>query len=241
MSGPGCRAPGRTLDHELEGSAMNRRPRLLLPLRSRAFRLAAALALSVLAAGLPAVAAQTAPTPPVAPAPPAPQPPSTGGGTLPTISLQEVQAGQKGYGLSVFSGREPQRFDVEVVGVMRNVSPDTSYILARLTGQNLEKSGVIAGMSGSPVFLDGRLAGAVAFSWPFSHEAIAGITPIELMRNLAGAGGAEAAAPLPPVDLASLAAGRLPAGLLASQLQAMTPKLAGGAVPGVQWSATGFG
>jgi len=53
--------------------------------------------------------------------------------------------GQRGYGLSVFTGRTAERFEVEVVGVMRNVNPDNSYILARLTGHGLEKSGVIAG------------------------------------------------------------------------------------------------
>ena len=54
-------------------------------------------------------------------------------------------------------------------------------------GSGLEKTGVIAGMSGSPVYLDGRLAGAVAFGWPFANEAIAGITPIETMRGISGA------------------------------------------------------
>ena len=105
---------------------------------------------------------------------------------LPTIPLAEIQRGQRGYGLSVFAGTEPERFDVEVIGIIRNMSPDVSYILARLTGKGLEKSGVAGGMSGSPVFLDGKLAGAVAFSWPFTNEAIAGITPIGTMRQLSG-------------------------------------------------------
>ena len=125
-------------------------------------------------------------------------------GTLPTIGIDEVRAGQKGYGLSVFSGTQPERFEVEVVGLMRKVTPDTNYIIARLTGHGLEKSGVANGMSGSPVFLDGRLAGAVAFSWPFSHEAIAGITPIESMRKLSTFKGPPPATPLPPVNLADL-------------------------------------
>src|ERR1700720_4096800 len=89
---------------------------------------------------------------------------------LPTIGLDEVKVGQRGYGLSVFAGGEPERFEVEVIGVMRNISPDMSYILARLSGRGLESSGVAAGMSGSPVFLDGRLAGAVSLRWPFSKE-----------------------------------------------------------------------
>ena len=167
---------------------------------------------------------------------------------LPTISLSEVRSGQRGYGLSVFSGANPERFDVEVVGVMRNVSPDTSYILARLTGKDLEKSGVIAGMSGSPVFLDGRLAGAVAFSWPFSREAIAGITPIESMRRISGVQPIQApnpvppqTPPLPPVGLSDLAAGRVPSDLLERQLKAFQPHFAAGGVSALQWSTVGFG
>lgn len=101
-----------------------------------------------------------------------------------TISPDEVSRGQKGYGLSVFAGTEPERFEVEIIGVMRDQAPDTSFVLARLSGMNLEQSGVIAGMSGSPVYIDERLVGAVAFAWPFSHEAIAGITPIGAMRRL---------------------------------------------------------
>ncbi len=163
---------------------------------------------------------------------------------LPTIAVGEVQTGQRGYGLSVFAGGEPERFEVEVVGVLRNVmGPDTDYILARLTGKGLEKSGVIGGMSGSPVFLDGRLAGAVAFGWPFSNEAIAGITPIADMRQLSGLPGLDVppAVPPPPVKLADLAAGRLPAGLLAAPLPAFAPPLGQGSTTGVQWFSAGFG
>ena len=162
-------------------------------------------------------------------------------GTLPTIGIDELQAGQKGYGLSVFSGTRPERFEVEVIGVMRNITPDTSYILARLTGHGLEKSGVANGMSGSPVFLDGRLAGAVAFSWPFSHEAIAGITPIELMRKLSTFQGPPSAMPLPPVNLADLQAGRIPKDLLERELARLQPKVALGAQASAQWTTVGFG
>src|SRR5947209_13438219 len=119
---------------------------------------------------------------------PAPKPDAAAAvfaGAQPTLPLAEVKKGQRGYGLSVFAGTEPERFDVEVVGVMRNLRPDISYILARLTGKGLEKSGVAGGMSGSPVFLDGRLAGAVAFSWPFSIEGLDGITPTGTIASLA--------------------------------------------------------
>ncbi len=162
-------------------------------------------------------------------------------GALPTIPIAEIQRGQHGYGLSVFAGTEPERFDVEVIGIMRNVSPDVSYILARLTGKGLEKSGVAAGMSGSPVFLDGRLAGAVAFSWAFTNEAIAGITPIESMRQLSGLKPLRVTPPPPPVELSDLLAGRLPQDLLTTQLAKLRPRFVEGASSAVQWAASGYG
>ncbi len=100
------------------------------------------------------------------------------------IPVEEVHRGQKGYGLSVFAGSEPVRFEVEVLGVLANVTPEISYILARLSGQNLEHSGVLAGMSGSPIYIDGRLAGALSFSYLYGLDPIAGITPIAAMRRL---------------------------------------------------------
>ena len=100
------------------------------------------------------------------------------------IGVDEVARGQTGYGLSVFAGSEPERFGVEVVGVLREMDPGTSFIVARLSGKGLEESGVVAGMSGSPVYIDDRLAGAVAYSWAFTSEALALITPIAAMRQL---------------------------------------------------------
>jgi hypothetical protein len=156
--------------------------------------------------------------------------------------LEEVEAGQRGFGISVFSGYQPERFEVEVLGVWRRVEPDSSYILVRLAGQGLEESGVVAGMSGSPVYLDGRLAGAVRFAWPFSVDAIAGITPIETMRELsstpslaarAGRGGS--------VELIDLAAAKPPPELLARQLDRLAVAPLEGAGPGLPWSAIGFG
>ncbi len=109
------------------------------------------------------------------------------------IGVDEVARGQTGYGLSVFSGSEPARFGVEVVGVLREPEPGTSYIVARLSGNGLEESGVVAGMSGSPVYIDERLAGAVAYSWSFTSEALALITPIAAMRELSALEAGEAA------------------------------------------------
>ncbi|HEX3527601.1 MAG TPA: SpoIVB peptidase S55 domain-containing protein [Thermoanaerobaculia bacterium] len=191
-------------------------------------------------AGGPAMPSPPSPiTPPPTPIPV--QPPALPS-PLPTIGVDEVRTGQKGYGLSVFSGSEPERFDVEVIGVMRNLRPEQSYILARLTGHDLERSGVSAGMSGSPVFLDGKLAGAVAFSWPFSHDAIAGITPIDSMRGLSAAAGlAPVGPPPPPVELAVLTSGHLPKDLLEKELKRLQPPLLEGAQSAVSWATSGFG
>lgn len=159
------------------------------------------------------------------------------------LPLTEVRTGQTGYGLSVFAGDSPERFEVEVLGVWRDVEPDTSYILARLSGMDLEESGVVAGMSGSPVYLEGRLAGAVAFAWPFAIHPIAGITPIESMRRLSEApSGVVAMAARPkPTTLSQLAAADLPSDLLERHLALLSPSPLAGAASGVGWSASGFG
>jgi hypothetical protein len=100
----------------------------------------------------------------------------------------------KGTGKTVFSGTRVESFDVEIVGTLPNVGPDQNLILGRCTGGPLAETGVIAGMSGSPVFVDGKLLGAIAYSWGFAKEALAGITPIEEMLELALQGQHEPAA-----------------------------------------------
>jgi hypothetical protein len=97
------------------------------------------------------------------------------------LPLDQVRPGMVGVGRTVFEGTKIDEFRVEIIGVLENVAPKQSIILARLTGGPLEKTGVIAGMSGSPVFIDGKLVGAVAYGFPFSKETIGGITPIEEM------------------------------------------------------------
>ena len=95
--------------------------------------------------------------------------------------LKDVRAGQHGVGRTVFSGTRVEEFQVEVLGVLENLGPRESIILARLSGGPLASTGVMQGMSGSPVYIDGKLLGAVAMGFPFSKEAIAGIRPIEDM------------------------------------------------------------
>jgi len=93
----------------------------------------------------------------------------------------DLREGMKGYGLTVFHGVEIERFDVEILGVLHDRSGKTDAILARCSGGPLEKTGVIAGMSGSPIYIEDKLIGALAFAFPFSKEPLAGITPIEAM------------------------------------------------------------
>ena len=101
-------------------------------------------------------------------------------GQTPMMSIEEVRPGMEGIGLTVFTGSTLEEFKVHVLGVLGNViAPKRNLILARLEGGPLAKTGVIAGMSGSPVYIDGRLVGAVSYSLgQFSTEAIAGITPM---------------------------------------------------------------
>ncbi len=100
---------------------------------------------------------------------------------MPIFPLKDVRAGQRGIGKTVFSGNKIDEFQVEILGVLENVGPRQSVILARLSGGPLDKTGVMQGMSGSPVYIDGRLAGAVALAFNFAKEPIAGIRPIEEM------------------------------------------------------------
>jgi len=102
------------------------------------------------------------------------------------MPLDQIHEGMKGTALTVFQGVKPEPMDVEVLGVMRNVNgPKGDIILVRLHGTKPEYTGVVAGMSGSPVYFDGKLAGALAFRiGEFSKEPIAGVTPIEEMLEI---------------------------------------------------------
>ena len=81
--------------------------------------------------------------------------------------LSEVRAGQHGIGKTVFSGNKIEEFQVEILGVLENLGPRQSIILARLSGGPLQNTGVMQGMSGSPVYINGRLVGAVALAFNF--------------------------------------------------------------------------
>ena len=112
------------------------------------------------------------------------------------MPLDEVRPGMTGVGVTVFEGTVREEFTVHVLGILRNVTgPRRSLILARLEGGPLADTGVIQGMSGSPVYIDGRLVGAVSYALgQFATEPIAGITPIADMIDAVSLPGAR-----PPV------------------------------------------
>lgn len=103
--------------------------------------------------------------------------------TVPILPVSQVRAGMKGYGLTVFSGTRIESFPITVLGVVKNYIGESDLILIRVDGGYPAKHevGIVAGMSGSPVYIGGRLVGAVSYGWAFSKEPIGGVTPIESM------------------------------------------------------------
>lgn len=95
------------------------------------------------------------------------------------MKLSEIKIGMKGEGRSIFKGTEIESFDFEVLGIIRNFVPDKNLIIVDIKVPVENNSGVIAGMSGSPAYIDGKLIGAIAYGFGFSRKPIGGITPIE--------------------------------------------------------------
>src|SRR6202047_2538979 len=115
------------------------------------------------------------------------------------LPLDQVRAGMQGYAYTIFAGDQVEKFDLEVIGVMPNfLGPRQSIILVQLKGPKVERTGVVAGMSGSPVYLDGKLAGALSLKLGiFTKDPIAGVTPIEDVVRPPVQGSAQQF-PLPP-------------------------------------------
>src|SRR5580698_7103922 len=115
-----------------------------------------------------------------------------------TLPITQIHAGMRGVAYTVFQGTKPEAMEVEVLGVLKNANgPKGDVILVRLGGAKAEYNGVVAGMSGSPVYFDGKLAGAVAFRiGEFSKEPIAGVTPIAEMLEISALDQSPAAIPV---------------------------------------------
>jgi hypothetical protein len=105
----------------------------------------------------------------------------------PTMSLDQIKPGMTGVGRTVFLGSKVEEFEVEIIGVLRNFQPKMNMIVARVKHPVVDNAGVIQGMSGSPIYIDGKLVGALAYSYgEFLKEPLAGITPIAEMLTIPG-------------------------------------------------------
>ncbi|MGH7724779.1 MAG: SpoIVB peptidase S55 domain-containing protein [Candidatus Eiseniibacteriota bacterium] len=100
------------------------------------------------------------------------------------LPARELRPGQRAICRTVFQGRTVEDFELEIVGVLPGGRAEGDMILARATSDRLKHDGIAAGMSGSPVYVDGKLIGALAFSWPFSRDPLCGITPIAEMLDV---------------------------------------------------------
>src|SRR5882672_3135358 len=99
--------------------------------------------------------------------------------------VDQVKPGMRAVGYTVFSGAEPKKFEVEILGVLKGFpNPQQNAVVTRLLGDELNHTGVFQGMSGSPVYIDGKLLGAVAFGYQFAKDPIAGIMPIQYMVDV---------------------------------------------------------
>ena len=125
------------------------------------------------------------------------------------MPIEEIRPGMVGTGRTVFQGTEQQEFEAHILGILRNtIGPRRNMILAKLQGSPLEDTGVIAGMSGSPIYIDGRLIGAVAYSLgAFSKEPIAGITPIGEMTEIGTLPSSRSTSQVPLLELPVTQAG----------------------------------
>jgi len=116
------------------------------------------------------------------------------------LPASDLKPGMKGYGLSdLGDGRGVQRFEVSIIGLLKSYAPKQDLILARVENDAIARTGIIAGMSGSPIYVDDKLIGALAYGWPFSRDPICGITPIQSMLDI------RKAPPTPPVPIGGAA------------------------------------
>jgi len=108
------------------------------------------------------------------------------------LPLSAIKKGMKGYGLTVFEGTKPEKFDVEVIDVLDNFRPKQELVLIKTMHPRLDVTKIVAGMSGSPIYIDGKMIGAYAYGWTYGVEPVAGVTPIRAMLD-------DLVRPIPPV------------------------------------------
>lgn len=104
---------------------------------------------------------------------------------LPTMDVSDIKPGMKGHAVTVFQGERTDRFEIEIVDTIPNYLPKQDAVLFRSSDPRLEHSGIVGGMSGSPIFIDGKLVGALAYGWRFNKDALGALTPIDNMLQVA--------------------------------------------------------
>jgi len=151
--------------------------------------------------------------------------------TTEIIPLSQIHVGMKGYAYTIFVGDQVEKFDLEVIGIMPNfLGPQQSIILVELKGPKVEHTGVVAGMSGSPVYFDGKLAGALSLKLGiFTKEAIAGVTPIEDVMHPPAQSAALPSQQQFPLPTNALSQGGLPGGAAMQPIE--TPLIFSGFQP----------
>ncbi len=100
------------------------------------------------------------------------------------IFSNNLKNNMEGYALTVFKGEKIEKIPVKIIGVLKNVVPGENRVIIRVKGDIVEKAGIVQGMSGSPVYIEGKLAGAISFGWAYGKEPIGGLTPIESMLEI---------------------------------------------------------
>jgi len=100
------------------------------------------------------------------------------------MQIPDIKPGMKGYAVTVFSGQQSERFEIEVVDTIKNYLPKQDAVLFRSTDPRLEHSGIVGGMSGSPIYIEGKLVGALSYGWRFNKDPLGALTPIGNMQEV---------------------------------------------------------
>ncbi len=103
-----------------------------------------------------------------------------------TMPVSAIKPGMKGHAVTVFSGTESERFEIEVVDTIRNYLPKQDAVLFKSSDPRLQHSGIVGGMSGSPIFIEGKLVGALSYGWRFNKDPLGALTPISNMLEIGG-------------------------------------------------------
>jgi predicted RNA-binding protein with TRAM domain len=101
-----------------------------------------------------------------------------------TMPVSDVRPGMRGHAVTVFSGEQTDKFEVEIVDVIHNYLPKQDAVLFKSNDPRLEHSSIVGGMSGSPIFIEGKLVGALSYGWPFNKDALGALTPISNMHQV---------------------------------------------------------